>query len=172
VEKTVSKKITKSNNDALKALIESDQDTQDEISKPKKQKGPKTIIKEDLITMKGDPLGLHVPLDDEPKEVLNLKNRVKTKDDIVVERYNPEVEKGLTTEEVELRQMAGLANITDSGSLQKVFQVSLFPIFLPSLTFLNFGIAGWLFRSDQAFQFIFLHGCHYSKYHDWDYSRN
>jgi cation-transporting P-type ATPase E len=157
VEKTVSKKITKSNNDALKALIESDQDTQDEISKPKKQKGPKTIIKEDLITMKGDPLGLHVPLDDEPKEVLNLKNRVKTKDDIVVERYNPEVEKGLTTEEVELRQMAGLANITDSGStksIPSIISANIFTFF----NFLNFGIAGWLISVRSSISNLFFLG--------------
>ncbi|HBG33644.1 MAG TPA: hypothetical protein DDW82_08115, partial [Acholeplasmataceae bacterium] len=117
MEKTVNKKITSINQDDLKAIIDDESiQAPDEISTPKKQRGPKTIIKEEMITMKGDPLGLHVPLDAEPRESLVVKDKVKSKDEIVVERYNPEVEKGLTTDEVELRQMAGLANITDTGS--------------------------------------------------------
>src|SRR5690554_4543266 len=109
MEKAVEKKMSKREaNQDLDALIDDGSDQT--IDKPKRSKGPKTVIKEELVTMQGDPLGLHVPLDDEPEEAIDLKSRVKTKDDIVVERYNPEIEKGLSTEEVELRQMAGLAN--------------------------------------------------------------
>jgi cation-transporting P-type ATPase E len=77
----------------------------------KRQKGPKTIIKDDMVKMKGDPLGLHVSLNDEKEDVFDVKNKLRSKDDIVVERYNPEVKEGLTTEEVELRTMAGLQTL-------------------------------------------------------------
>lgn len=155
MEKTIEKKRrAQSNQDDLKALIDDDQD---EISKPKKQKGPKTIIKEDIVKMKGDPLGLHVPLDNVPKESINLKDRVKTKDDIVVERYNPEVDKGLTTEEVELRQMAGLANITDSGSTKSVANIITSNIFT-FFNFLNFAIAAWLISVAAPIANLFFMG--------------
>jgi cation-transporting P-type ATPase E len=142
MDKTVEKKTSKTSSKDFEFLTD-DQDQQNEISKPKKQKGPKTIIKEDLLTSKGDPLGLHVPLDSVPSESINLKNRVKSKDDIVVERYNPDVELGLKTEEVELRQMAGLANISDTGSSKSIPSIITANIFT-FFNFLNFGIAGWL----------------------------
>ncbi|TNF07144.1 MAG: HAD family hydrolase [Bacillota bacterium] len=143
MEKTVAKKV-QSNDQDLNDLLEEEQQDQTEISKKeKKQKGPKTIIKEEMITMKGDPLGLHVPLDDEPIESLDVKSKVKSKDEIVVERYNPDVEKGLTTEEVELRQMAGYANITDTGSSKSVTSIITSNIFT-FFNFMNFGIAIWL----------------------------
>lgn len=153
MEKTVDKKLQSNNND-LKQLIEDDQN---EISQPKKRKGPKTIIKEDLVQMKGDPLGLHVPLNDEPKASLNLKDRVRTKDDIVVERYNPEINLGLTTEEVELRQMAGLANITDSGSTKSVTNIITSNIFT-FFNFLNFAIAAWLISVASKISNLFFMG--------------
>jgi len=158
VEKTVNKKITSINQDDLKAIIDEESiQAPDEISKPKKQKGPKTIVKEEMITMKGDPLGLHVPLDAEPRESLVVKDKVKSKDEIVVERYNPEVEKGLTTDEVELRQMAGLANITDTGSsksIPKIITANIFTFF----NFLNFGIAGWLITVGASISNLFFMG--------------
>lgn len=142
MEKTVSKKVNTNDAQDLNNILDDDT-VQTEVSKAKKQKGPKTIIKEELITMKGDPLGLHVPLDDEPKESLNVKSKVKSKDEIVVERYNPEVMVGLTTDEVELRQMAGLANITDTGSSKSIPNIITSNIFT-FFNFLNFGIAIWL----------------------------
>ena len=142
MEKTVAKKVKSNDDQDLNDLLDDNQ-TQNEISKSKKQKGPKTIIKEDLITMKGDPLGLHVPLDDEPKESFNVKDKVKSKDEIVVERYNPDVTVGLTTDEVELRQMAGLANVTDTGSSKSIPTIITSNIFT-FFNFLNFGIAIWL----------------------------
>ena len=156
MEKTVDKKISKSSqNQDLEALIE-DVEVKD-TPKPKKTKGPKTIIKEELVTMQGDPLGLHVPLDDEPEEAIDLKSRVKTKDDIVVERYNPEIEKGLSTEEVELRQMAGLANIGDTGSTKSITNIITSNIFT-FFNFLNFGIAAWLISVRAAVTQLFFMG--------------
>jgi cation-transporting ATPase E len=135
MEKTVNKKLNKNQSQDLKELIDG--------NGSKKQKGPKTIIKDDLIKMKGDPLGLHVSLDDEPKESLNVDHKIKSKDEIVVERYNPEIELGLTSEEVELRQMAGLANISDTGSSKSITTIVTSNIFT-FFNFLNFGIAAWL----------------------------
>lgn len=156
MEKTVEKKLTnKDANHDLEALIE-DVDVQD-TPKPKRTKGPKTVIKEELLTMQGDPLGLHVPLDSEPEEAIDLKSRVKTKDDIVVERYNPEIEKGLTTEEVELRQMAGLANIGDTGSTKSITNIITSNIFT-FFNFLNFGIAAWLISVNAAITQLFFMG--------------
>src|SRR5690554_5429028 len=108
MEKTVDDQVNKKQN--LDQLLEEDH----------KKKGPKTVIKEKLVQMKGDPLGLHVPLDDEPDSGLDVQEKVKSRDDIVVERYNPDIDKGLTTEEVEYRQMAGMANIGDSGSTKSI----------------------------------------------------
>ena len=158
MEKTVEKKVSsKKNNDDLKALIEDDAADQIEISKPKRQKGPKTIIKEDLIQMKGDPLGLHVPLNDEPKDSLVVRDKVKSKDEIVVERYNPDVEVGLTTDEVELRIMAGLANVSDSGSsksISKIVSSNIFTFF----NFLNFAIATALILVKASISNLFFMG--------------
>ncbi len=157
MEKTVKKANAKSPNDDLKAIIDEDENQDIEVSKPKKQKGPKTIIKEELVQMKGDPLGLHVPLDDEPKESLNVKDRVKSKDDIVVERYNPDVELGLTTDEVELRLMAGLANINDTGSSKSIPNIVSSNIFT-FFNFLNFGIAAWLISVGASISNLFFMG--------------
>ena len=154
MEKTVDKKLsTKQDQQNLESLI--DEQTAD--GKAKRQKGPKTIIKDDLITMQGDPLGLHVPLDDEPMEAIDVKNRIRSKDDIVVERYNPEVEKGLTTEEVELRQMAGLANIGDMGSTKSISNIIRTNI-LTFFNFLNFAIAAWLLSVKAHFTQLFFMG--------------
>jgi cation-transporting ATPase E len=156
MEKTVDKKISgKQNQQDLEALIEDVQVA--DLDKPKKQKGPKTVIKEELVTMQGDPLGLHVPLDDEPKEAIDLKSRVKTKDDIVVERYNPEIEKGLTTEEVELRQMAGLANVGDTGSSKSIPNIITTNVFT-FFNFLNFAIAAWLISVKAHISQLFFMG--------------
>ncbi|MDY0074733.1 MAG: HAD-IC family P-type ATPase [Acholeplasmataceae bacterium] len=156
MEKAVEKKMSKREaNQDLDALIDDGSDQT--IDKPKRSKGPKTVIKEELVTMQGDPLGLHVPLDDEPEEAIDLKSRVKTKDDIVVERYNPEIEKGLSTEEVELRQMAGLANVGDMGSSKSIPTIITSNIFT-FFNFLNFGIAAWLISVKAAISQLFFMG--------------
>jgi len=158
MEKTVDKKVnTKTTNDDIKALIDDTNDVDTEISKPKRQRGPKTIIKEDMVQMKGDPLGLHVPLNDEPKVSLNVKDKIKSKDDIVVERYNPDVELGLSTDEVELRLMAGLANINDTGSTKSISTIVYSNIFT-FFNFLNFGIAAWLISVGASISNLFFMG--------------
>lgn len=152
MEKTVSKKVKNEHKD-LQSMIERDSDNIEVVAKSKKR-GPKTIVKEELVAMKGDPLGLHVPLDEEPKETFT-KKRVKSKDDILVERYNPDVKIGLTTEEVELRQMAGLANVGETGSSKSIPQIvtaNLFTFF----NFLNVVIAGWLISVGAYRDLLFL----------------
>lgn len=135
--------------------IQSLLDDEKEISKRRKR-GPKTVIKETLITSKGDPLGLHVPLDDEPQETFNVKERIKSKDEIVVERYNPEIALGLTTDEVELRQMAGMANTLDTGSTKSIPNIIGTNI-LTFFNLLNFSIALWLLSvGAPAQEFIFM----------------
>ncbi|MBN2268660.1 MAG: HAD-IC family P-type ATPase, partial [Acholeplasmataceae bacterium] len=158
MEKTVNKKSnTKSNNADLKAIIDESGEPDIEISKPKRQRGPKTIIKEELLQMKGDPLGLHVPLNEEPKESLIVKDKIKSKDEIIVERYNPDVELGLTTDEVELRLMAGLANIVDSGSSKSIPTIVSSNIFT-FFNFLNFSIAAWLISVGASISNLFFMG--------------
>ena len=110
---------------------------------PKKRKGPKTVFKDDLVSMTGDPLNLHVPLSDEPAPTFDVKEKVKSRDDIVVERYNPDVKTGLSTADVELRQMAGMANVTDTGSTKSVPGI-IFSNLFTFFNFLNFSIAAWL----------------------------
>jgi len=96
-------------------------------------KGPKTILKEDLIQMKGDPLGLNVSLDDDFNFSAKTK-KVKKMDDVVVERYNPDAHVGLTTEDVEARQIAGLVNVGDQGSSKSIFSIVVSNL----VTFFNF----------------------------------
>ena len=108
----------------------------------KDDKGPKTVIKDDMVRMQGDPLGLRVPLDDEP--VLdNKQHKIKKMSDVVVERYNPEPKVGLTIDDVEARQIAGLINISNTGSTKKISTIitsNLFTIF----NLLMFMITVWM----------------------------
>lgn len=97
------------------------------------EKGPKTIVKEDLIQMKGDPLGLRVSLDDDIKYDRQSK-KVKKMDEVVVERYNPDAKKGLTSEDVESRQLAGLVNVGDKGSTKSIASIVISNL----VTFFNF----------------------------------
>ena len=97
------------------------------------EKGPKTIVKEDLIQMKGDPLGLRVSLDDDIKYDRQSK-KVKKMDEVVVERYNPDATKGLTSEDVESRQLAGLVNVGDKGSTKSIASIVISNL----VTFFNF----------------------------------
>ncbi len=159
MEKTVKKAKTKVSNAELQALIDQDQADEEEmeISKPKKSKGPKTVIKEELVQMKGDPLGLHVALDSEPMESLNVKDKVKSKDEIVVERYNPDVTAGLSTDDVELRMMAGLANISETGSTKSIPTIVRTNI-LTFFNFLNFSIAAALILVKASISNLFFMG--------------
>jgi cation-transporting ATPase E len=118
-------------------------------------KGPKTIIKDDMIKMKGDPLGIRVPLDDEP--VFEERGRkIKKLDDVIVERYNPDVSIGLTNDDVEARQMAGMVNVGESGSTKSIASIitgNLFSFF----NFLIFAITVWMITVGSSLtNFVFV----------------
>jgi cation-transporting ATPase E len=119
------------------------------------RRGPKTIIKDDMIKMKGDPLGIRVPLDDEP--VFDARNRkVKKMDEIVVERYNPEPSVGLTNDDVESRQMAGLVNIGESGSTKSIPSIIAGNVF-SFFNFLILAITAWMISVGSSLtNFVFV----------------
>lgn len=107
--------------------------------KVKKTKGPKTVIVEEPIKFTGDPLNL-APKDQVIYPDLDITERAVSRDDIVVERYNPEVSQGLTLPEVEARIMAGYVNDTNTGSSKTITNILVTNIFT-FFNFLNFGIA-------------------------------
>ena len=158
MEKIVEKKMkNKIEQDNLRKIIGESTEKLPEAPKAKRKKGPKTIIKEDLIQMKGDPLCLNTSLAEEIPEGFNVKDRVKNKEDIIVERYNPDVKLGLTTDEVELRVMAGLANVSDTGSsksIPNIVSANIFTFF----NFLNFAIAAWLISARASISNLFFMG--------------
>jgi len=123
--------------------------------KPENQKGPKVIIKEDLIQMERDPLTLD-PKVSADLDSFNEKNVIKSKDDLVVERYNPDIKEGLTNEDVETRIMAGLSNTLDSGSSKSISSIVIANL-VTFFNFLNFAIAVWLLSVGAEFaNFLFL----------------
>jgi len=123
--------------------------------KPENQKGPKVVIKEDLIQMDRDPLTLDSKISAE-LDTFNEHNLVKSKDDLVVERYNPDIEIGLTNEDVESRIMAGLSNTLDTGSSKSVSSIVIANL-VTFFNFLNFAIALWLLSIRAEFaNFLFL----------------
>ena len=127
-----------------------------EFNKPKqkKTKGPRTIVAEDPIKLKGDPFGLDKPDNVQPD--LNVSAKVKSRNDIVVERYNPEVDTGLALDEVESRIMAGLVNNTNTGSTKTIFNI-LFTNIFTFFNLLTVAIAIWLITAKAHFmQFEFL----------------
>ena len=123
--------------------------------KPEIQKGPKVVIKEDLIQMDRDSLTLD-PNISADLDTFNAQNVVKSKDDLVVERYNPDIEIGLTNEDVESRIMAGLSNTLDTGSSKSVSSIVIANL-VTFFNFLNFAIALWLLSIGAEFaNFLFL----------------
>ncbi len=122
---------------------------------PEKQKGPKVVIKEDLIQMDRDPLTLD-PSVSADLDSFNENHLVKSKDDLVVERYNPDIKLGLTNEDVESRIMAGLSNVMETGSSKSVSSIIIANLFT-FFNFLNFAIAVWLLSVGAEFaNFFFL----------------
>jgi cation-transporting ATPase E len=122
---------------------------------PEKQKGPKVVIKEDLIQMDRDPLTLD-PSVSADLDSFNESHLVKSKDDLVVERYNPDIKVGLSNEDVESRIMAGLSNLLDTGSSKSVSSIVIANLFT-FFNFLNFSIAVWLLSVGAEFaNFFFL----------------
>ncbi|HBD74461.1 MAG TPA: ATPase P, partial [Acholeplasmataceae bacterium] len=87
---------------------------------------------------------------------LNESHLVKSKDDLVVERYNPDIKVGLSNEDVESRIMAGLSNVMDTGSSKSVSSIVIANLFT-FFNFLNFSIAVWLLSVGAEFaNFFFL----------------
>jgi cation-transporting ATPase E len=122
---------------------------------PEKQKGPKVVIKEDLIQMDREPLMLD-PSVSADLDIFNESHLVKSKDDLVVERYNPDIKVGLSNEDVESRIMAGLSNVMDTGSSKSVSSIVIANLFT-FFNFLNFSIAVWLLSVGAEFaNFFFL----------------
>ncbi len=118
------------------------------------KKGPKTIIKDDMVKMKGDPLGIKESLNETP-EFEEKKHKVKKMVDVVVERYNPEVSKGLTTEDVESRQIAGLINVGESGSTKRIRTIIISNV----ATFFNLLIAAttvWMITAHASITNFFF----------------
>ncbi len=86
--------------------------------------------------MDRDPLALD-PSVSADLDSFNESHLVKSKDDLVVERYNPDIKVGLSNEDVESRIMAGLSNLLDTGS-SKVFPLLSLRIYSLFLIFLTF----------------------------------
>ena len=123
-------------------------------SKPKKAKGPKTIITEAPIKLEGDPFGLDKP--DTVQPDLDVNKKAKNRDQIVVKRYNPDVDKGLSLDEVESRIMAGAVNNSNVGSSKTIISI-LFTNIFTFFNLLTIGIAVWLVTASAPVrQFEFL----------------
>ena len=114
----------------------------------RKKRGPKTVLVEEPPTMSGDPLGLI-----EAKTIVTetkVSSRIKSKDDIIVERYNPEVLLGLTSDDVEKRHLAGLVNVSEKGSTKTIGSIIISNVF----TFFNlliFSIVALLLATGAQF---------------------
>lgn len=122
---------------------------------PKKSKGPKVVIKEDLVQMQGDPLSIDSAIDKDIED-FNPQDVIKAKEDIVVERYNPEVSSGLTNDDVEARLIAGLNNNLNTGSSKSISNIIVSNLFT-FFNLLNFAIAIWLLTAQAHIaNFLFL----------------
>lgn len=137
------------NQDELMALIDEQQNRE---QKETKKKGPKTVVVDEPLIMSGDPLGLSQSEKISPE--LEPQTRIKKKDDIVVERYNPEIEKGLNSDDVEQRKLAGMVNVANTGSTKTIKKI-LFSNIVTFFNILTFAIAGWLWSIGQYTQTFF-----------------
>jgi cation-transporting ATPase E len=121
----------------------------------KPKKGPQIVVKEDLLKMQSSSLNIS-DLVEKDVETFTTKAPAKSKEEIVVERYNPDISIGLTSEEVDARIMAGLYNNLDTGSSKSISSI-VFSNLITFFNFLNFAIAGWLFSINAEFpNFLFL----------------
>lgn len=121
----------------------------------KPKKGPQIVVKEDLLQMQKDSLNIS-DIIEKDVETFTSKAPVQSKEQIVVERFNPDIASGLSTEEVDARIMAGLYNNLDTGSSKSVSSI-LFSNVITFFNFLNFAIGGWLLSINAEFpNFLFL----------------
>lgn len=120
----------------------------------KREKGPKTVILEEPIKFNGDLFSNNSKVVEQPE--IDLNTKVRSREQIVVERYNPEIDKGLTLQDVESRMMAGLVNNTSTGSSKTILGILLSNIFT-WFNILTIGIAIWLLTSNAPLkQLTFL----------------
>ena len=85
-----------------------------------------------------------------------IRDAIQSEDDIVVERYNPDVKKGLSNKDVEARLLAGLKNSVEQGSSKSLSSI-IFSNLFTFFNFLNFSIAVWLLTAGASFaNFFFL----------------
>jgi cation-transporting ATPase E len=124
------------------------------LSKKKKKKsGPQTIYAKDLLESSGDPLFLDIKITE--NDLFTSHKETKNKNEVLVNRYNPDLDKGLTINDCEQRKLAGLSNIAKTGSSKSAKSI----IFSNIFTFFNllvFGIAGWLISIKSYQDLIFF----------------
>lgn len=109
----------------------------------KKDKGPKTVFVEPILEAK------HAALDLEPikeKSSLDLKSKAKKIEEIVVERFNPSIQDGLSTEQYEARVIAGLSNKNGQVKSKTITSIILGNL-LTFFNLLTFSIAVWILTS-------------------------
>lgn len=126
-----------------------------EETKRGRSKGPRTVVLDAPLEMVSDPIGEADLTKDLEKASIDKKDRIKKKEDILVERYNPEVENGLTNNDVEARMLAGMSNTLSRGSsktYRQIFRSNIITFF----NFIIFSIAGWLFSVREYQNTIFL----------------
>src|SRR5690625_1756376 len=122
-------------------------------TKEKRKRGPKTIIAEEPVKFKGD-LFESSKVKSEYED-LDLSLKVKNRDEVVVERYNPDTDKGLSLHEVEARLMAGYANDTSTVSSKTILNI-LFTNIFTFFNILTFAITGTIISTSQFKQLDFL----------------
>lgn len=122
--------------------------------KRKNKRGPKTVYSEEPIKFKGDLFESKAKNKTE-YDNLDLSLKVKDRDDVVVERYNPDTKKGLSLQEVEARLMAGYDNKISTGSSKTIVNI-LFTNIFTFFNILTFGIAGWIISAGAFDQLDFL----------------
>jgi len=129
----------------------------EEQKKPKpKKRGPQTVVVQEAPVMQGDPLALNAtPTLDPYEESESLVTRVKKKSDIQVKRYNPDYKVGLTIDDVEQRQLAGLTNNVEIGSTKTIGNI-LFTNLFTFFNLLTFAIGIWLWTIGEWTQTVFI----------------
>ncbi|HHT81936.1 MAG TPA: HAD-IC family P-type ATPase [Acholeplasmataceae bacterium] len=115
-----------------------------------KVKEVKVVVEEEPLATPDD---FSAPFEHKEEEKPKEKRK---KDEVVVTRYNPDRDKGLTTDEVEARTLAGFYNKIKKGSTKSIPGI----IFTNLFTFFNllmFGIAAWLISAKAPVtNFFFL----------------
>jgi len=136
-----------------KKVVKEEEETKPEAPVKRRRirvKEVKVVVEEEPLATPDD---FSAPF--EHKEEEEVKPKLK-KGEIIVNRYNPDMNKGLTTDEVEARMLAGFYNKIKKGSTKSIPGI----IFTNLFTFFNllmFGIAAWLITAKAPVtNFFFL----------------